>query len=747
MAPGDENVRPVRPFAAIETGALTAEQERRARLQRLAEIGGEIRDALAEIDNVQRYLAATTQQALAAGSDQPPQQVRQGLSKADHVVRCAAGLLGRRPWLSAADDPSHRLRQLDWHFLLLWHGQRVLDDFWGPWEAGSPSFFADAARQHLLAATQLCREARAYQQRFGDDIARLETAAANWAPVAAGNVDVVEGQRLVRHQIQWRPDAAIPPGQAAVFVRWAGGGLVPLADVATQGPLRRHAAEVSGQTAARPLEYLIRNEGEGELSGMMEAVAFYRGHARTAGFFVGRESPGATVAFQKPEMGPPRIRVRGDSTQVTQIIFILDCSSSMKEELEIENQQKLTRLQIARSRLLEVLDSLEEDYYQVGLVLYGHRAGWKTLGSERYEMVWRSEEDRQRKLHPAEDVELAVPVRPMKFTDIGGEVRDVRHVIATKLGDLRPYGETPLYYALIEALQSFNRDLPGPRHVVVVTDGVNEQTVEGARTDVLKHRDDVQQALKDPQTRAQIDIIGFGLKSQFASNAEQQKWQRGQTDLKTIARDPLSQGEFHEARDPSTLLQKLRDSLRLVKFYVHPTTGPRPDPAEFLDLNQTWTVRSVDPGAEYAIELAGHGSEVAETVPLGRGRIAAAGVQPGGESLGTPAIRRRTARLAGGRARPAAVGSPVFRRRPFATKAGWSRGLVSPFRTERHRVSVQPPPPADLGRDSPPASARSRVLRERCGVRTGSAGARAPPARLTLAVGSPSGPKSGCGLR
>ncbi|MHB8974243.1 MAG: hypothetical protein ACYC4N_27735 [Pirellulaceae bacterium] len=622
LDPGDEQVSAVKQFPTIDVGAWPPEQERWLRLKRLAEIGGEIRDRLSEIEPVQKQLAASTEQALAGTSDEPPVQVRQGYTKADQLVRCAAGLLGRRPWLSRLDDPSHKLWQLDLHFLLLWHGRRIVDDFWGPPETGAPAFFADSARQHLVAARQLCREARSYQERFSQDITQYEAAAANWSPITAGDVDVVEGQRLVRQEIEWHPNAVLPEGQAAVFLRWAGGGLAPIADLATQAPLRRRAVEIDGGTTARPLRHLIRNDGAEQLSGMMEVVVFYRGYERTAGFYVGQKSPGATVTYRMPEMGPPRIRVKGDTTQKTQIIFVLDCSSSMKEEMEVENQQKLTRLQIARSRLLEVLDSLDADYYQVGLVLYGHRAGWKTIGPDRYEMVWRSDEDRQRKLHPAEDVELAVPVRPMKFTDLSGEVRDVRQVIATKLSDLRPYGETPLYFALIEALQSFNRELPGPRHVVVITDGVNEQTSEGAPTDVMKHRDDVQQALKNPPTRAQVDIIGFGLKNRFSNKEEEQLWLRGQADLKAIARDPLSNGDFHEARDPSSLMQKLRDSLRLVKFYVYRSDGPLPNPTEFLDLNQTWTVQNVVSGAEYAIQLAGLESEVVEKAPL-----------EGGESL------------------------------------------------------------------------------------------------------------------
>ena len=65
------------------------------------------------------------------------------------------------------------------------------------------------------------------------------------------------------------------------------------------------------------------------------------------------------------------------------------------------------------------------------------------IGPNRYEVAWRSDDDRQQKLHPAEDVELAVPLRPLKFTDIGGDVRDVRHVIAASLAMGVPTAKRP----------------------------------------------------------------------------------------------------------------------------------------------------------------------------------------------------------------------------------------------------------------------------------------------------------------
>ena len=638
LVSGEERIAAVRTFEKLDLQGTAAPQARWLRLKRLAEIGGEIRNRLGEIEEVKNRLAAGTEDLLSAGDSKPPHEVRQGLARADLLVRSAAGLLRGRSWRSAEEDPSRQLRRLDWNFLLLWHGGRVAEDFWGPAGGENASFFAASGREYLNAARVLYGAARTYQDQLSHRLAGLDRAAASWRPLVAGDADAVEGESLVRHQIQVHEAADVPPGEAAVFVRWAGGDLAPLVDVANQKPLRRRPADVGQSSSEQTLEHLLRNDADRELTGIMEAVAFYRGHVRATSFYVGQESPAAMVAYQRPDAGPPRIRVKGDSTQKTQIIFLLDCSGSMKEKMVVEGQQEQNRLQIARSRLREVLDALDEDTYQVGLILYGHRAGWEEYERGRYRIKWRSEADQRRKLHPAEDVELVVPVRPIKYTDVDGNIRDIRDVIAAKLDDLIPYGETPLYLAIIEALKSFNQDLPGPKHVVAVTDGVNEQTADGARQDIIKVRANVQQALTNPLTRAQIDIIGFGLKSEFRNAEERNKWVSGQEDLIRIARDPLSKGEFSRSarseqpagktpRVPAT-----RQVLRAPGRYPAPVARLVPRPESALDhpelparlLVQRGSGRPRDSGQR--------------ACPTGRWGVAAAGVQSGGQSLGAFAI-------------------------------------------------------------------------------------------------------------
>ena len=207
---------------------------------------------------------------------------------------------------------------------------------------------------------------------------------------------------------------------------------------------------------------------------------------------------------------------------------------------------------------------------------------------------------------------------------------------------------------------------------------------------------------------------------------------------------PLSNGDFHEARDPSSLMQKLRDSLRLAKFYVYRSDEPPPSPTEFLDLNQTWAVQNVTPGAEYVIQLAGLDSAVVERAPL-----------EGGESL-LLVFNRAAHRLEHLRFDDELRASQADLRDPQQPDRRFFVGADLPQRPAGDevwfRLSIQnatayrfSPRPRQIWAEIRPLPARSGVLRERCGIRTRATRACTPPTGLTMATGSPAPRKFDCG--
>src|SRR5690606_6546757 len=227
----------------------------------------------------------------------------------------------------------------------------------------------------------------------------------------------------------------------------------------------------------------------------LDAVTFYRGHRLPARFAVGEDIPAATVVYHKPPPAQTTVQVRGVATQKIQLIFILDCSYSMRYTVPSTEGRSETRLVVARRALKEVLERLDDNAYAVGLVLYGHRANFKQKRDERggWEIDYSPIAPPDLSINPAEDVEPAVPVTPL--ADNPG----IRHEIALKLDRLAPFGQTPLYLAICKAVGYFSDDHQGPRHVIVITDGVNEQDAGGypVQQGVIKIATDVHTALRN----------------------------------------------------------------------------------------------------------------------------------------------------------------------------------------------------------------------------------------------------------
>jgi hypothetical protein len=187
-------------------------------------------------------------------------------------------------------------------------------------------------------------------------------------------------------------------------------------------------------------------------------------------------------------------------------------------------------------------------------------------------------------LHPSNDVELVLPMGAF------GNDEDAR--VKNVLNRLWPTGETPLYLAIIEAIENdfTNERDAAQRRVVVITDGVNEQS-PGGPAGVIKLRGHVERALDSHREQpVEVDIIGFNVDAP----AQREKLD----DLKEIAR--RSRGTYYPASDPSELLQALQDSLGPRKYSVENAQGvlvgePR-DLEEPTDLPgpQQYIVRLVD---------------------------------------------------------------------------------------------------------------------------------------------------------
>ena len=92
------------------------------------------------------------------------------------------------------------------------------------------------------------------------------------------------------------------------------------------------------------------------------------------------------------------------------------------------------------------------------------------------------------------------------------------HELVRNLDSVTPWGESPLYLALVQSLQQLPVSTDGrPQSIVVITDGVNKQfnAPRTARRDLP----DVFQALAG--RRVPIHVVGFGIPAEEAAAAQQ----------------------------------------------------------------------------------------------------------------------------------------------------------------------------------------------------------------------------------
>jgi hypothetical protein len=217
-----------------------------------------------------------------------------------------------------------------------------------------------------------------------------------------------------------------------------------------------------------------------------------------------------------------------------------------------------TRFDVAASALMGMLNDLSLDPdANVGVVLFGHRAGWST---RRPLQVLRQEAYAQpipEDLLPSRDVETILSLGRFDTIEAGRVFRTLRSV--------RPWGQSPLYYAVVEALRSFanaGRDLE--KHVVVITDGSPYQfTPPGgdAREQSPFTFDELVQAWQG--TDAAVHVVWFGPDAGENLNQSQ--------DFASLAE--RTGGSVTTAQNSKQLLDAIRDRLGKALYFVEDDQG------------------------------------------------------------------------------------------------------------------------------------------------------------------------------
>lgn len=575
--------------------AAWGEQIRR----RLANVPAEVR----RLGDLRLVGDAAAANASAPGSIPTPHTTWLGWNLADNLVR------GTAIWkLEALDvDPAKRLRRLELEQLIAWQVARSLDDFLGPAALGESSFCDRAAADYLAAARDLFEPVAEVQT----ELAALEQLAQRRREAGRTALAVTAGDLLVVGQIDEVPVtievrttspaalADLPPGQPAVF----------LADA--QGRIAGSSGSVQ-PVAERPAQIEFSLLGP-ELDGrgpVLDAVALWRGHAYRGSSLV-RNAGGLRVDYKPFRYGPPRVMVGGAGRRQASVVFLLDCSQSMNELTVVESpqgNQPVTRLEAARAALEGMLRLLAQSGRdRVGVRLFGHRVGWDLERQGRLLQQTTYARPIPAGLVPSEDVERVLPLGRFDPIVAGG--------LTGLLDSVKPWGESPLYLALIEALGDFAGDNPdAERQIVVITDGANYQF----NSPQPRNIGDVLAALN--AQRVPIHIVGFEIEENEADQA--------QREFARLAGE--SGGSFATADNATSLVRSLENLLGPQPFYVEDAAGRRIGEAPS---GQTVTIRPPPARAERYVVGVG---PVREAVELSGGESLELALAPSGRYLETP---------------------------------------------------------------------------------------------------------------
>jgi hypothetical protein len=460
-------------------------------------------------------------------------------------------------------SPTRKLSRRHLQDLLLWHCGRVLDDFWGALAAGHEPFFAEAGEGYLVGARLLLPPDAPVEQKMQALQALWEArrnAAFRGLLTTATDLVLIDAQSTATAQVSIRANAeaaGLPAGVAAIYLR---DNVVPIPQTLRRlevGPEladRRSAAhDVTVAVDARELA-----ENGAMRTAVLQAVAMFRGNEFPAPLMP-REVAGRRIEIQRHQYGVSHVTVRGDRVKHASLVFILDCSHSMEDPVPVEGPDAPGRVG-HRSKLNVAVDALEgmlqrlgeQGDVRVGVRFFGHRVGWRT---DKPDSLARQEAypgGVPPTLRPYEDVELFLPLGRFDSVTAGGVIR--------RLHALKPWGESPIFLSLVEALKDFGpEDAHSDQRVVVITDGMNYQF--NPPPESAPQLKEVQEAYA--RRGVSVDVVGFGIPAEERLTAVKDFTQLAET----------TRGSFTLASNASALVRRLEQLLVKTQFSVTDDTG------------------------------------------------------------------------------------------------------------------------------------------------------------------------------
>lgn len=518
---------------------------------------------------------------------------------AEHFERTLAPICPiKSEWYATAD-----VRSIAFKDLLVWYANRTLDDFYAnamvsTRDAYSSQTYFEVAVDELLdyanaipvSSGKLDTAIKEIQKRVKvmGPIARngLRTTAKLGPPGLKSDSRVFEIslQPTISSQ-KWDSDwrLPLPPGMATAFFRTERG---IVANARAQIPMPPMDTQSS-----YPLTWTGFDPGSS-----YETVVAFRGHEFKTPIHA---SHGMFVDFEPYRYDRGQVILFGDRQRQPSIVFVLDCSWSMGEEIPVEavGLRTQSRLELAKESILRMLAQIaSRPDARVGVRLFGHRMGWSRPMDEKKGIATGKSQILVQPNYPFSIPDDLVPSKDVEaILPLGRFTQEMLGPLSNTLSKVVPWGQSPLYLSIIDSFNDFAADNDSTaKSIVVITDGDNFQfnasNRPGGEPGSYTTLDTVYRAWNSAEIP--VFILGVGISDKENPNSRKT--------LQELAEQ--TKGKYYETENGSELVRALSEQLSLGTYEVTRTSqnlrGKKDSEKSESKLNSPIELKGPSPGQE-----------------------------------------------------------------------------------------------------------------------------------------------------
>ena len=245
-----------------------------------------------------------------------------------------------------------------------------------------------------------------------------------------------------------------------------------------------------------------RDDPESALS--LKGLICLRGHVKQVPILITPLRPTHVVTWDPPRK-PAKLTLLLRNRNLGSVAFLLDCSRSM----EINNKMEAAKLALA-----EIIENTADTGYRLRLWLFGNRRraiGGQSTEAEikayKYPGIWNPywEDKEDPEIVPSKDFELVWGPRDRARFH---KIEQLRELLNSEDQRIRPWGYTPLYAAMKEALLELSQEDPdSPRRLIIITDGgdlvIDSKSQQGTSLDPKE----IVRSFREMNSQVQVTLL------------------------------------------------------------------------------------------------------------------------------------------------------------------------------------------------------------------------------------------------